>query len=304
MLATLVIFWLGLLISLPPRPSAWLVFASGLPILACLSWRASRRRHVAWAAELRETADVHLLGLVLLYALGVQLADTHGVTTDGVTYFTQLRSLIFDRDLDVAAEFAFLNQPPRPNHVVPRGTAARRGFRSTCASPPRTWWVEQPDGRPRRPTPWVSGSACPTSARRCCRRCDRRRGAGGPSPASASRVPAQGGALHHVLVFAATPLDLVMVYEPSMTHAASFGFVALFVVCSARWVPQGATVRQSPILGTLIGLAFLARSQESLFALYPAALVLKRRAAHPRRACVRHRRLLVGPSSVRCRGFC
>ena len=96
MLATLVIFWLGLLISLPPRPSAWLVFASGLPILACLSWRDSRRRHVAWAAELRDTADVHLLGLVLLYALGVQLADTHGVTTDGVTYFTQLRSLIFD----------------------------------------------------------------------------------------------------------------------------------------------------------------------------------------------------------------
>ena len=59
-----------------------------------------------------------------------------------------------------------------------------------------------------------------------------------------------------------------------MTHAASFGFVALFVVCAARWVPRGATVRQSLILGALLGLAFLARSQESLFALYPAVLVL------------------------------
>ena len=38
-----------------------------------------------------------------------------------MTYFAQLRSVIFDRDLDVAAEFAYLGQPPRPNHVVPIG---------------------------------------------------------------------------------------------------------------------------------------------------------------------------------------
>jgi hypothetical protein len=75
-------------------------------------------------------------------------------------------------------------------------------------------------------------------------------------------------------VFAATPLYWYMVYEPSMTHAASFGFVALFIVCSARWVPQGPTRGQSLGLGLLLGLAFLARSQESLFALYPAVLVL------------------------------
>ena len=86
--------------------------------------------------------------------------------------------------------------------------------------------------------------------------------------------PRRAAFLTTLLVFAATPLYWYMVYEPSMTHAASFGFVALFVVCSARWVPQGATVRQSLILGTLIGLAFLARSQEALFALYPAVLVL------------------------------
>ena len=42
-----------------------------------------------------------MLGLVLLYALGVLVADTHGITTDGVTYFAQLRSLVFDGDLDV-----------------------------------------------------------------------------------------------------------------------------------------------------------------------------------------------------------
>ena len=52
------------------------------------------------------------------------MADSHGISTDGVTYFAQLRSVIFDRDLDVAAEFAYLGQPPRPNHVVPIGPGA------------------------------------------------------------------------------------------------------------------------------------------------------------------------------------
>ena len=85
-----------------------------------------------------------------------------------------------------------------------------------------------------------------------------------------------------LLTFAATPLYWYMVYEPSMTHAASFGFVALFVVAAARWIPTSATDSRIPtpdsrhalILGTLIGLAFLARSQESLFALYPGILAL------------------------------
>ena len=273
-LATLVIFWLGLLISLPPRPSAWLVFASGLPVAAWLSWRASRRRHVAWVVAVRDTADVHALGLVLLYALGVQLADTHGVTTDGVTYFTQLRSLIFDRDLDVAAEFAFLNQPPRPNHVVPVGPlllwfplyagVAIADLVGRTAG----WWsapVEAvgvglglPYVRAALLSSFAIGAAGLVALQLHLRR-------------EFSRTVAL---LTTVLTFAATPLYWYMVYEPSMTHAASFGFVALFVVCAARWVPQGATVRQSLMLGALIGLAFLARSQESLFAMYPAVLVL------------------------------
>jgi hypothetical protein len=77
-----------------------------------------------------------------------------------------------------------------------------------------------------------------------------------------------------VLVFGATPLYWYMVYEPSMTHAASFGFVALFIAASALWLPRGITVREAITLGVLIGLAFLARSQEALFALFPGLLVL------------------------------
>ena len=121
MLAACIALWLGLLLTLPPRPSPWLVVASGLPVLALASWQAARRRTRPWRAFLDDTADIHGLALVLLYALGVLLRDTHGITTDGVTYFAQLRSLVFDRDLDVAREFTVLGQPPRPNHVVPIG---------------------------------------------------------------------------------------------------------------------------------------------------------------------------------------
>ena len=58
---------------------------------------------------------------LLLLAFGVQFEDAHGVTTDGVIYFSQLRSVLFDGDLNVAKEFAYLGQPPRPYHVVPIG---------------------------------------------------------------------------------------------------------------------------------------------------------------------------------------
>lgn len=79
-----------------------------------------------------------------------------------------------------------------------------------------------------------------------------------------------------LLIFGATPLYWYMVYEPSMTHAASFGFVALFVVLSAHWLrgSRFPTRNQSVILGALMGFAFLTRSQESLFVLFPALLVL------------------------------
>jgi len=273
-LATLVILWLGLLISLPPRPSPWLVFASGLPVVAVASWRWARRRNVPWAALVRDTTDVHALALVLLYALGVQMADAHGITTDGVTYFTQLRSVIFDRDLDIAAEYAFLGQPPRPNHVVPIGpvlvwlplymavtivdTAGRWMGLWSAPADALALGLGLPYVRAVLLSSFAIGAVGLVALLRHLRR----------------DFPHEAAFVAVLLIFGATPLYWYMVYEPSMTHAASFGFVALFVVSAARWVPPGATAKQSLILGTLIGLAFLARSQESLFAIYPGILAL------------------------------
>ncbi|MEZ5287792.1 MAG: hypothetical protein R2712_23920 [Vicinamibacterales bacterium] len=295
-LAPIVLIWLGLLLSLPPRPSPWLVVASGLPVLMAASWTWARRRHVAWGALIRETLDVHALGLVLLYALGVQLADTHGITTDGVTYFTQLRSVIFDHDLDIDAEYAYLGQPTRPNYVVPVGPvlvwlplyvlvavvdAIGRGI-GLWAAPQDAigLGLGLPYLRAALVSSFAIGAAGLVALLLHLRR-------------EFSRTIALTAT---VLIFGATPLYWYMVYEPSMTHAASFGFVAVFIVCAARWLGPAAhsrlptfDVRRDLILGTLIGLAFMTRSQEVLFALYPALLVI---AAPGTPANVRVRRTL------------
>lgn len=285
MLAASVALWLGLLLTVPARTSPWLVVASGLPVLALASWRMARRRHAAWGDHVRRTADLHGLALVLLYGLATLVSDAHGVTTDGVTYFAQLRSLVFDKDLDVAREFGVLGQPPRPNHVVPIGptllwaplylvvTLADGLGRSAG------WWRGPEEAAALGLTlPYIRAALVSSFAI----------GAAGLAALVVhlrARFSAGVAWTTATLVFGATPLFWYMVYEPSMTHAASFGFTALFAVASASWLERGQppTVGRALALGTLLGLAFAARSQEALFALLPALYVLGAPVAWPER---------------------
>ncbi len=276
MLAACIALWLGLLITLPPRPSPWLVVASGLPVLALASWQAARRRERPWRAFVDDTADLHALGLVLLYAVGVLLKDTHGITTDGVTYFAQLRSLVFDRDLDVAHEFTVLGQPARPNHVVPIGPTLLWAplyllvaLVDAVGRMTGLWRAPADAGTLGLTTPYVRAALLSSFAL-------------GATGLVALLVHlrarfAKGVAWTTVtLLFGASPLFWYMVYEPAMAHAASFGFAALFAVASAAWLARWGpvpTVRQSLVLGTLLGGAFAVRSQEVLFALLPALFV-------------------------------
>lgn len=270
------LLWTAWLVAAPARGPAWRVVVSGAPLLMLASWAAYRASgtRLRWGPFVRQHADAHALAGVLLWALGVQYADTHGITTDGVIYFSQLRSALFDRDLDVAAEFAYLGQPPRPSHLVPIGP--------TLVWLPLYAAVALVDALGRAAGAW-SAPADPV-------------GLGLTLPyvraalLSSFAIGAAGLAVLHrhlrtewgphaalltsLLIVTATPLVWYMVYEPSMTHAASFGFVAMFVVCSWRFVGEGLTPRRSMLLGLLLGLAFATRPQEALFALFPAVLVL------------------------------
>ncbi|MEW6322835.1 MAG: hypothetical protein AB1635_17330 [Acidobacteriota bacterium] len=269
--------WLAGLILLPPRPSFWLVLASGLPLAAVASWTMARRLDRTWPAFVAAHPDWHGLGLLVLTAAALQMSATHGVTTDGAIYFSQLRSLVFDRDLDIAAEFAFLAQPPRPHHFVPVGP--------TLLWAPLYLTVAAVDAAGRAAGVWPApddavGLGLTLPYVRAALLSSLAIGALGIVAMHARlreefpRGVAFGASL---LITGATALWWYLVYEPAMTHAASFGFVALFVVAAARWVPGTPTTRQGMVLGALLGLAALTRPQEAVYGLFPAVLTLWQR---------------------------
>jgi hypothetical protein len=266
--------WLTWLFELPPRPSAWLVCLSGLPLGLVLSALLAQRRQEPWLAFLRATADVHALAGVLLYCLGLQFSSGHGISTDGVVYFSQLRSLVFDHDLNVAREFEVLNQPARPNHIVPVGLTLF--WLPVYLIVATVDWLGRSMGAwPTPPDPTTLGLGLPYI--RAALVTSFAFGAVGLFVLNAHLRREFGKALGFattVLIFGATTVFWYMVYEASMTHAASFGLVAIFAVLVARWVPSGLTTRRAVIIGTVLGLAFLARPQEALFALFPAWLVM------------------------------
>jgi hypothetical protein len=311
--AIALVLWIAWLLQLPPRPSMWLVVVTGLPIAALVSRASARHARETWRAFATRTVDYHVVGLVLLFALGVQMQDTHGVTTDGVVYFTQLRSVLFDWDLDVAREFAYLGQPGRPAHIVPIGPVpiwlplylAVAGVDAVGRA--IGWWPAPADPiaigltlpyiRAALISSFVVGAAGLVVVHALLRR-------------EFERAAALAAT---ILLLGSTSLFWYLVYEPSMTHAVSFGFVAFFAAATVRTfekVPgtisadasitaESATApekvpgtffargytetadvwavtvsaKSAVSLGILLGLAFITRPQEAVFALLPAMYV-------------------------------
>lgn len=266
--------WLAWLIGLPARPSSWNVVLSGLPLIVVASWIVHGAHGEPWLAFLKRTADLHGLALVLLIALGIQFEDAHGITTDGAVYFSLLRSAIFDGDFEVEPELIYLGQPARPNYVVPVGPTflwlipyvVVAAF-DTVGQELRLWsrpedavalGMTMPYVRAALLTSFAVGSAGLIALHRYLRE------EFAPGPALATTL----------LIFGATPLVWYMVYEPAMTHAVSFGLVALFVVNAVRRTSIVTKPRDGLLLGALLGAVFLSRPQEVIFALVPAMLIL------------------------------
>jgi hypothetical protein len=270
----LAVAWLLWLLTLPPRPSAWIVTLSGVPILVLASWLMRPAGDERWLDFVVRTIDAHLLAALLLFALGVQFEDAHGVTTDGVIYFTQLRSVLFDGDLDVAAEFAFLGQPPRPYHVVPIGPTpvwiplyAIVAVLDAGGRAAGLWAAAVDPVGVGLTLPYIRAALVSSFAIGCI-------GLGIVHSGLRNEFGRAAAFVATLLLFAATPLVWYMVYEPSMTHAASFGFVAAFIAAAWRWTAVEMSARRSLGLGVLIGLAFVTRPQEVVFALFPATLLM------------------------------
>src|SRR5258706_6505808 len=223
---------------------------------------------------MRRSLDIYLL-IAFLLGLGVaQHKLNNGITSDGALYVAHLRSVVFDHDLDIAAELDALHQPPRPRHVVPIGPAIAWG--------PAYLAVAAVDGMGG-----VSRPAAPDAGAA--------RGLTGPYVRavniSSFVVMAAGLFVLHlrlrrefgpsialvtsILIVAATTLLWYVVFEPSMTHAVSFGVVAIALVLTERWLIDAApTRRRSLLLGAAFSVVILVRPEDGVFAIFPLTALL------------------------------
>ncbi|MCX6553074.1 MAG: hypothetical protein NTY02_19080 [Acidobacteria bacterium] len=258
---------------------AWLLFAGnargvavdwavGLAVLAagsCLTWRRWFG-HVAWRQFATDSADVHVLLAGLLLVLAAPHAFHWEITSDGGLYFANLRSLVFDHDLRIRPELEFLGLADRPHSIVPVGPAIiwaplylvvagldwLTGFSGRPAGVAHG--LEGPYVRAALVSSWLIASAGVVAIHWRLRR-------------EFGRVTA---ALTSLLIVGASPLVYYMVVERSMTHAASFGVVALALTASDVWF-RGRVPRSPEAfgMGALIGLAILVRPQDGLFGIFP-----------------------------------
>lgn len=213
--------------------------------------------------------DLSLLGLLLLAVLFAQVRLNSGITSDGALYFAHLRSLVFDHDLQIDAEIQYLGLPPRPHHVIPIGPTilwaplyllvAAADWIGAKAG----WWTRESGVALGLTWAYIQSALLASFA-----------AAAAGIVALHLRVRREFGAVNallaSVVVLGATTLPWYIIAEPSMTHAASFGVVAIALVCSERWlVERLPTRRDAYVLGALFSLVILVRIEDGLFLLFP-----------------------------------
>jgi hypothetical protein len=217
----------------------------------------------------RRPFDLLALTVVLLAALVAQQKLSNGITSDGALYFAHLRSVVFDHDLEIAPELDALRQPQRPHHVVPIGPA--------IAWAPAYLAVAAVDRIGSATGAWTRAAGTDLGLT----------GAYVQAAALSSFVVMAAGlvALHlrvrrefgpsiaivtSALILGGTTLAWYVILEPSMTHAVSFGFVAIALVLTERWlVDARPSSRQGVLLGAWFSLVILVRPEDGVFLVFP-----------------------------------
>jgi len=234
----------------------------------------STRRPGALSTRIGFGADVYALGAIAVLLLMAQFRFSAGVTSDGCLYFSYLRSIVFDHDLQIGPEVAFLNLPPRPHYVVPVGPAIVWAPAYLIVSV--VDWIGAALGAWTRPND--VGLGLTGAYVRAASISSLAIGMIGLF-ALHIRLRREFGAgialLTSVLLLGATSLAWYLVVEPAMTHAASFGASALLVTATAAWLADRLpTRREAIVLGALCALVIIIRPEDGLFLAFPAAALL------------------------------
>ena len=277
-LATLA--YLAWIVVTSPGTAKTPVFVVGVALVYMWLWLVARW-HVqprSWVRWIRQTIDVQILCIVLVYGLAVFSTTPSAITSDGCLYFGYLRSAIFDGDLEIERELEVLSLPECAHAIVPVGPNA------VWAIPYGTVYLADHAGRSM--DLWEGPADATTD------------GLGGPYVwavlLTSFLVGAAGLLVLHLrlrelfapqvallatlLTYSATTLVWYMLYEPSLPHAASFGLTALFLVAADRWArDRPLSAPHAAVLGTLFGLMILVRPQNGLFGIFLLAFVVSLR---------------------------
>jgi hypothetical protein len=248
----------------PGVPALAIVTAVAAMALAGERARHSRRRTALVFAWL------FAVGLAFQLHLGARLQS------DGFYYFSYLRSLAFDRDLDFTNDYTLLGLGDKP-HLFRPPTPTGYAHSAASIGPAILWAPFFAAGHvialrlgSTRPDIDAHGISFPYRQAVCvgglfygligCWFCFRltARFFGGRLAGLATTLAVLGSFILWYLI-----------KEPSMTHAPSMAAVAGFIWA---WVAtrDGRTTRQWAWLGVLAGLMTLIRWQNALFALLPA----------------------------------
>jgi hypothetical protein len=244
----------------------WAVGLLGALTASLALWQGTASSS-SYGGFVRRSPDSHLLIVLVTLALGLQREFTEGITSDGCLYFAHLRSLIFDGDLDIGPELGVLNLPPRPSHVVAIGSAwVWLPLYLVVRMADAAGLVDEPGalaglGGPYARAALVS-SLLAAAAGLWAIHQRLRREFGGTVALIAS-----------VLLFVATPLAWYAIYEPAMTHAASFGLVALFILGAERWRGHPPSRTAAAALGVVFSLILSVRPQDGLFGVFLLAAI-------------------------------
>jgi hypothetical protein len=243
------------------------VFQATLVLLAvALVWRARLR-------DLQAEGERWALLTLLVLCAFLYLRHPRSLDADGVHYFTYARSLIADRDLDLANDYGLLGQEMHARNVLPIGAplvwgillvplyliqsvvGAVYGFDVTGAEP------------------MFIAAACLVSILLGC--------AGLFLLYLELRAHARplASLLVVLLAWFGSPLRFYMRILPSFAHAIEF-FAAVLVLVASRRLRETGSAGWAVRAGLACGLVYLVRSQDGLLLLVPAVFAFDSWLAH------------------------
>lgn len=240
------------------RPAQWLVGVAAVAGLARLLMRRGRR--------LREVLPALALAALLV---PVYVDHSRSIDSDGIHYYAYLRSLLFDRDLDLRNDYRLFGYNENHSNVLPVGA-------------PLLW------------SPFVAVVAAGAQAARLV---------GAPAPSGIEPVfqavvalatfgyvalglfvlldtlqrfvPPWAAFFATVLCWLGSPLRFYSSVLPSFAHGVEF-LGAVLVLRTALALRAAPGRRAAVLAGLACGLTFLTRSQDGLLLALPALLLAPR----------------------------